>query len=197
MVANVLMENDTMKKFLTISALASLLSVAIVADANAWSRSRSASGWRGTASVNASGSCAGGACSRQVTRTGPYGNSVSRQGSVSCGGGTCTGSRTTTGPNGNSVTREGTASRWGAGAPPYYHGAAVAGAAAAGVAVGTAVGVAAASPAYVAPAAVYSPAPVVYAAPPVIHRPRAYYYAPRYYGSWAYYRPLRPYYYWR
>lgn len=180
MAVNSFTENAMMKKLLTMSVLAGVLSVAVVADANAWTRSRSVSGWRGTASVNASGSCANGTCSRQITRTGPYGNSVSRQGAVSCGGGVCTGSRTTTGPNGNSVTREGTVSRWGAGGAPYYYGPGAAGAAAAGLAVGTAVGAAAAAPAYVAPAAAYPPAPVVYAARPIVYGPRAYYYVPWY-----------------
>jgi uncharacterized low-complexity protein len=100
-----------MKKLLTMSALAAVLSIAVVADANAWTRSRSVTGWRGTASLSASGSCANGTCSRQITRTGPYGNSMSRQGSVTCGGGTCTGSRTTTGPNGYTVTRQGSVTR--------------------------------------------------------------------------------------
>nr|WP_248310883.1 hypothetical protein [Bosea vaviloviae] len=81
-------------------------------DASAWSRSGSASGWRGTASVGASGSCAGGSCSRSISRTGPYGYSTSRQGSASCAGGTCSGSRTTTGPAGNTATRQGTVSRY-------------------------------------------------------------------------------------
>lgn len=67
--------------------------------------------WRGPASVNASGSCAGGTCSRSVTRTGPYGNSVNRTGSATCGGGTCSGTRTTTGPYGRSFTRSGSISR--------------------------------------------------------------------------------------
>lgn len=181
-----------MKKLLTMSALAGVLSVAVIADANAWTRSRSVSGWRGTASVNASGSCANGTCSRQITRTGPYGNSVSRQGSASCSGGTCTGSRTTTGPNGYSVTREGTISRSGAGGPPYYYGP---GAAAAGFAVGSAVGAATASTAYAAPATVYPPGSVVYVARPVVYGPRAYY-APWYHARWAYYRAPRVYY-WR
>jgi hypothetical protein len=32
--------------------------------------------------VQASGSCANGSCSRSVTRTGPYGNTYTRQGTV-------------------------------------------------------------------------------------------------------------------
>jgi hypothetical protein len=33
--------------------------------------------------MQASGSCAGGSCSRSVTRTGPNGNTYTRQGTVS------------------------------------------------------------------------------------------------------------------
>ncbi|TCU79012.1 hypothetical protein EDE08_101795 [Bradyrhizobium sp. R2.2-H] len=193
MAVNSFTENAMMKKLLTMSALAGVLSVAVVADANAWTRSRSVSGWRGTASVNASGSCANGTCSRQITRTGPHGNSVSRQGTVTCSGGVCTGSRTTTGPNGNSVTREVTAARWGSAGAPRYYGPGVA---AAGFAVGSAVGAAAVAPAYAAPAVVYPPAPVVYAARPVVYGPRPYYYVPWYHARWAYYHAPRAYY-WR
>ena len=95
-----------MTRFLMLAAGAAVLILASVADANAWIRSGSVSGWRGTGSVSASGSCAGGSCSRSITRTGPYGYSMSRQGSASCAGGMCSGTRTTTGPRGNSVTRQ-------------------------------------------------------------------------------------------
>lgn len=100
-----------MKKLMTMSALAAVLSMAAVADANAWSRNGTITSWRGTATVSGSGACEDGTCSRQITRTGPYGNSMSREGSVTCAGGTCSGSRTTTGPRGNTVIREGTVSR--------------------------------------------------------------------------------------
>lgn len=100
-----------MIKHLALPALAILLSVAAAADAHAWERSGSVTGARGTATVHGSGSCAGGACSRQITRTGPTGYSMSRQGSVACAGGSCTGSRTTTGPRGNMVYRQGSISR--------------------------------------------------------------------------------------
>ena len=100
-----------MKNLMTVSALAAALSFAAAMDANAWTRSGSATGWRGTATVSGSGSCANGTCSRNVTRTGPYGNSMSRQGAASCANGTCTGSRTTTGPRGNTIYRQGSVSR--------------------------------------------------------------------------------------
>ena len=100
-----------MMKLLTLSAFAGVLSFAVAADANAWTRNGSVTGPRGTTTFNGSGSCADGACSRQITRTGPNGNSISRQGSVSCGNGTCTGERTTTGPYGNSIVRQGSVSR--------------------------------------------------------------------------------------
>lgn len=100
-----------MKKLASLILLAGTLSIASIADANAWTRDVHTYGWRGTSSLHASGSCGGHSCSRQITRTGPYGNSVSRQGSVSCGGGSCSGSRTTRGPQGGTVTRNATISR--------------------------------------------------------------------------------------
>ncbi|MFC5442630.1 hypothetical protein [Rhizobium halophytocola] len=100
-----------MKKFAILILTGSALSVMTFAQANAWTRDAHVYGWRGTSSVHASGSCAGGSCSRAVTRTGPYGNTATRQGSVSCAYGSCTGTRTTTGPNGGSITRSGTVSR--------------------------------------------------------------------------------------
>ncbi|MBO0906080.1 hypothetical protein [Jiella sonneratiae] len=87
------------------------LSLGFVAEAGAWTRHGTVTGPRGTATIDGSGSCYNGSCSRQVTRTGPYGNSVSRQGSVSCAGGACSASRTTTGPRGATVTRQGTIRR--------------------------------------------------------------------------------------
>lgn len=97
--------------YLTYAALAASMTVALASDANAWTRDRHTYGPRGVTSVHASGSCGGQSCSRAITRTGPYGNSVSRQGSASCADGVCSGSRTTTGPNGNSVNRSVTISR--------------------------------------------------------------------------------------
>jgi len=72
-----------MKKLFLMSAVIGSLSVAAVADANAWTRSATSTGPRGTSSLQASGSCANGTCSRSATRTGPAGNSYSRQGSIS------------------------------------------------------------------------------------------------------------------
>ncbi len=100
-----------MNRFIALSALAAALIIGTAADANAWTRAGSASGPRGTSSVQATGSCANGTCSRSITRTGPYGNSVTRQGTVSCAGGVCTGSRQTTGPNGQTIYRQGTVTR--------------------------------------------------------------------------------------
>ncbi|RVP09940.1 hypothetical protein CN085_27600 [Sinorhizobium meliloti] len=87
------------------------MSAAVAAEAFAWTRNAHIHGRRGTASVHASGSCDGRSCSREITGTGPHGNSVSRQGDVSCANGACTGTRTTTGPQGRSVTRSATVSR--------------------------------------------------------------------------------------
>jgi hypothetical protein len=72
-----------MKKFFIASAIIGSLSVAAVADANAWTRSGSAAGPRGTSSVQASGSCANGSCSRTVSRTGRAGNTYTRTGTIS------------------------------------------------------------------------------------------------------------------
>jgi hypothetical protein len=100
-----------MKKLVGLSLMAVTLSATMAANANAWTRDSHYWGPRGQSSVHASGSCGGQSCSRSVTKTGPYGNSVDRSGSASCSDGSCSGSRTTTGPRGNSVTRSGTVSR--------------------------------------------------------------------------------------
>ncbi|MGQ9365857.1 hypothetical protein [Azospirillum sp. A39] len=91
--------------------LAALLCLAGATGAQAWERNRSLTGPRGTATFDASGSCADGRCSRAVTRTGPAGRTASRQGSAGCQDGTCSGTRTTTGPAGATVTRQGSISR--------------------------------------------------------------------------------------
>ena len=72
-----------MKKLFLMSAVIGSLSVAAVADANAWTRSATSTGPRGTSSVQTSGNCANGTCSRSATRTGPAGNTYTRQGSIS------------------------------------------------------------------------------------------------------------------
>lgn len=70
------------KLFLT-SLFIGALSVASAADANAWTRTGTATGPRGTSHVTATGSCAYGSCTRNVTRTGPAGNTYTRTGTVS------------------------------------------------------------------------------------------------------------------
>jgi uncharacterized low-complexity protein len=72
-----------MKKLVLTSAVIGALSVAAIADANAWTRSGTATGPRGTSSVNVSGGCANGTCTRSVMRTGPAGRTYIRQGSIS------------------------------------------------------------------------------------------------------------------
>jgi hypothetical protein len=72
-----------MKKLFLTSAVIGALSVFAVADANAWTRSGTSTGPRGTSSVNVTGSCANGSCSRNATRTGPAGNTYTRTGTVS------------------------------------------------------------------------------------------------------------------
>jgi hypothetical protein len=100
-------ETSTVKTILAASSLAVVLSFAAAADANAWTRATTVTGPRGTSTVSASGACANGVCSRQVTRTGPNGYSVSRQGWAQCAGSVCTTSSVTTGPRGRSVYRSG------------------------------------------------------------------------------------------
>lgn len=72
-----------MKQLFLTSAIIGAMSVAAVADANAWTRSASGTGPRGTSSVSVSGGCANGSCTRNATRTGPAGNTYSRTGTVS------------------------------------------------------------------------------------------------------------------
>ena len=72
-----------MKKLFLASAVIGVLSALTVADANAWTRSATSTGPRGTSGVNVTGSCANGSCSRSATRTGPAGNTYTRTGTVS------------------------------------------------------------------------------------------------------------------
>lgn len=72
-----------MTRFFLTSLVIGGLSVAAAADANAWTRSATANGPRGTSSVTATGGCANGSCTRNVTRTGPAGNTYTRTGTVS------------------------------------------------------------------------------------------------------------------
>lgn len=71
-----------MKKLLLASAMIGLFSIAAAADANAWTRSATTTAPRGTATVQAQGSCTYGSCTRNVTRTGPGGNTYTRTGTV-------------------------------------------------------------------------------------------------------------------
>lgn len=101
-----------MTKTFSFAFMTGVFALALVADANAFSRNGSVTGPYGrTGSVSASGGCSDGMCSRTVKRTGPYGGSVSRSGSASCSSGACSGTRTTTGPNGGVIVRNGSISR--------------------------------------------------------------------------------------
>lgn len=93
--------------------LAAIASFAMVSEASAWSRNRSVSTAQGTSHFSASGSCAGGSCSRSATRTGPRGNSLSATSSASCDSASqsCSRSKTYTGSNGGSATVQGSVSR--------------------------------------------------------------------------------------
>jgi hypothetical protein len=104
-------EEPEMKK--TALLLAAIASLAMVSEASAWSRNRSVSSAQGTAHFSASGSCAGGSCSRSATRTGPRGNSLSATSSATCSSASqsCSRSKTYTGSNGGSATVQGSVSR--------------------------------------------------------------------------------------
>ncbi|RTL53558.1 MAG: hypothetical protein EKK40_03075 [Bradyrhizobiaceae bacterium] len=95
------------------ASLVTLMGLATISQAAAWSRSATVTTPRGTYYRQGSGGCAGGTCSHSGSVTGPYGETVSRSGSVTqTGPGAYNYSRTTTGPNGNSVTRSGTVTRY-------------------------------------------------------------------------------------
>ena len=99
-----------MKHTLIALSLAAATSLVPLSQASAWTRSGSVTTWRGTYTGQASGSCAGGTCTRTRSVTGPNGNTITQSGSVSrTGPYRYDYSRTTTGTNGNSVTRSGTA----------------------------------------------------------------------------------------
>jgi hypothetical protein len=96
-----------MKATLAASALIGALWFTGTADANAWTREGTVTTRWGTSSFAAQGSCANGTCVRSVTRTNPYGATVTRQGRVTCGPNACWGRSRVTGPNGNTVYRRG------------------------------------------------------------------------------------------
>ncbi|MFN7010765.1 MAG: hypothetical protein ACK4PN_12110 [Allorhizobium sp.] len=102
-----------MMKQITTGLIAATLTVMTVSEASAWSRNRTVTTNHGTSTITGSGSCSGNSCSRSVTRTSPYGNTMTRSGSVTCDPSThsCQSSSTTTGPNGGTAYREGEV-RW-------------------------------------------------------------------------------------
>lgn len=100
-----------MNKLIALSALAGLLTLAASTGASAWTRTGSVTGPKGSITTTVKGSCSGGTCTRDTTRTGTNGKTVTTSGTASCSGGSCTGTRTTTGPNGKSTTRTGTISK--------------------------------------------------------------------------------------
>lgn len=55
--------------------------------------------------------CATYGCSGEVTRTGPYGNTVTRSGAAACADGTCSRSGSITGPRGGTATIDRSISR--------------------------------------------------------------------------------------
>jgi hypothetical protein len=97
-----------MKLAFVSASLAGILSLAIVSQASAWTRSGSVTTRRGTFYGQSSGGCSGGTCSRSGSVTGPNGNTASRiRSATRTGPNSFSYSRTATGPNGNSVTRSG------------------------------------------------------------------------------------------
>jgi uncharacterized low-complexity protein len=72
-----------MKNLFLTTAVIGAMSVAVVADANAWTRTGTTTGPHGTSSVRVTGSCTAGSCTRSVTRTGPAGTTYTRQSTIS------------------------------------------------------------------------------------------------------------------
>jgi hypothetical protein len=101
---------------ITTAAVAGLLLAASAADASAWTRNGTVHTWRGAYTVQGSGGCGGGSCSRTRTVTGPYGGTVTRSRTVTrTGPGQYSYQGRVTGPYGGTVTRSGTVVV----APPY------------------------------------------------------------------------------
>ena len=91
------------------AGLAGLLLAATAADASAWTRQGTVTTPRGTYTVNSSGGCAVGVCSRTRTVTGPYGGTVTRSGTVvRTGANQYSYQGSVTGPYGGTITRSGT-----------------------------------------------------------------------------------------
>lgn len=102
-----------MKTQILTAALVGLFVTGAAAEASAWSRSGSVTTARGTYNVQGSGGCGYGSCSRSRTVTGPYGDSVTRQGTVTrTAPGQAYYSGTVTGPYGGTVYRQGTITRY-------------------------------------------------------------------------------------
>lgn len=97
-------------KIISLTSLAALATIVVgMAEARAFTRNGTVTSNRGTGSYSASASCAGGACTRAVERTGAAGRTMTRSGSVAkTGEGQYGYSRSTTGPNGATRTRSGT-----------------------------------------------------------------------------------------
>lgn len=100
-----------MKTDLKTGALAIVLIAATFSQASAWERNTTFSGPRGSGSISGSGSCTSGSCTSSRTRTGVYGNTITRQGSRDCANGACSRTSTVTGPRGQNRTRQTTTSR--------------------------------------------------------------------------------------
>ena len=94
-----------MQKGAAIAACAALLSMALVAEAEArgrsWNAGGSVTGPRGgTTTWQRSGQCSGGTCTRSGTATGPGGGTRSWEQTRACSGGSCTSQGSYTGPGG-------------------------------------------------------------------------------------------------
>jgi hypothetical protein len=91
-------------------ALAAVISVVVVSEAGAGTRSGSFTGPRGTSNWGASRSCAGGACSWNGGGSSPRG-AWSRSGSASCASGACAVGGQGSGPRGGSYSYSRSVSR--------------------------------------------------------------------------------------
>jgi hypothetical protein len=106
-----------MKSLIAMSALAAVLSVGAVADANTWTRNAWTVGpYGGVTTLHSSGGCVGNGqggvnCTRTKVVTGPYGRTATRTGSASCANGTCSVSGVATGVRGRTYSYSGTLTR--------------------------------------------------------------------------------------
>lgn len=95
---------------LALTALAAAVLLAAPADAKSWERHGTFTGSHGrTFTANGSGSCSGGACSREVLKTGPNGKTLTKDVDlIKTAPGSFEREVTKTGPNGGTTGHTGT-----------------------------------------------------------------------------------------